>query len=105
MVTPPQIILNDQCVILDRVQSYKYLGITLTSNLSWSPHNSVHCNKTRKLTGLLYRRFYQHASSSTLLKLQYCSFIRPHLEYTSIVWNASLKGEIEQLEKVQKFAL
>ena len=102
MITPPQIILNG--VVLDRVQSYKYLGITLTSNLSWSPHISVCCNKTRKLIGLLYRRFYQHASSSTLLKL-YCSFIRPHLEYGSIVWNPSLKGEIDQLEKVQKFAL
>ena len=28
-----------------------YLGITLTSDLSWSPHISVCCNKTRKLIG------------------------------------------------------
>ena len=102
MLTPPQLILSG--VILDRVQSYKYLGITLTTNLSWSPHISVCCNKTRKLIGLLYRRFYQHASSPTLLRL-YCCFIRPHLEYASVVWNPSLKGEIDQLERVQKFAL
>ena len=99
---PPQLILNG--VVLDRVQSYKYLGLTLTSNMSWSPHINICCNKTRKLIGLLYRRFYQHASSSTLLKL-YCSFLRPHLEYASIVWNPSLKGEIDRLEEVQKFAL
>ena len=67
----PQLILNG--VVLDRVQSYKYLGVTLTSNMSWSPHINICCNKTRKLIGLLCRRFYQHASSSTLLKL-YCSF-------------------------------
>ena len=35
-----------------------------------------------------------------------CSFIRPHLEYTAIVWNPVLKGDniIEPLENVQKFA-
>ena len=56
------------------------------------------------LVSLLYRRFYMHASSSTLLKL-YTNFIRPHLEYSSAVWNPYLKGEIEALEKVQKYAL
>ena len=102
MSTPPQVILNG--VILDRVQSYRYLGITLTTNLSWSSHISDCCNKTRKLIGLLYWRFYQHASSPTFLRL-YCCFIRPHLEYASAVWNPNLKGEIDQLERVQKFAL
>ena len=102
MSTPPQVILNG--IILDRVQSYRYLGITLTTNLSWSSHISACCNKTRKLIGLLYRRFYQHTSSPTLLRL-YCCFIRPHLEYASAVWNPNLKGEIDQLERVQKFAL
>ena len=51
-----------------------------------------------------YRRFYRHASSPTLLRL-YCCFICPHLEYASAVWNPNLKGEIDQLERVQKFAL
>ena len=90
-------------VPLTRVYSYKYLGITLTSNLSWSPHINC-CNKTRRLIGLLYRQFYENATSPTLLKL-YCSFIRPHLEYAAIIWNPALKGNIESLENVQKFAL
>ena len=79
---PPQLTLNG--TILNRVNNYKYLGITLTSDLSWLPHISNCCNKTRRLIGLLYRQFQQHASSPTLLRL-YISFIRPHLEYTSIV--------------------
>ena len=101
-LTPPQLILSG--VVLDRVQNYKYLGITLTTNLSWCPHISACCNETRKLIGLLYRRFYQYASSPTFLRL-YCCFIHPHLEYTSAVWNPNLKGEIDQLERVQKFVL
>ena len=33
------------------------------------------------------------------------SFIRPHLEYSSGVWSPHLKGEVEAIEKVQKYAL
>ena len=99
---PPLLILNG--TVLSQVSSYKYLGVTFTSNLSWTPHITNCCNKTRRLIGLLYRRFYQHTNPSSLLKL-YRSFFRSHLEYASIVWNPHLKGEIDALEKVQKFAL
>ena len=58
----------------------------------------------RKLIGLLYRRFYQSSNSTTLLKL-YLSFVRPRLEYSSAAWSPYLKGEIEIIEKVQKYAL
>lgn len=44
------------------------------------PHITNCSNKARRLVGLLFRRFHQYSSSSTLLKL-YCSFIRPHLEH------------------------
>ena len=53
---------------------------------------------------MLYRRFYEHASSQTLLKL-YCSFIRPHLEYASIVWSPYLLKDKAAIERVQHFAL
>ena len=82
--------------VLDRVSSYKYLGVTISSDLSWSPHTTNCCNKTRRLTRLLYRRFYQHTNSSSLLRL-YRNFI--------CIWNSHLKDEIESLENVQKFAL
>ena len=84
--------------------SYKYLGITITPDLSWSPHISHICNKARRLIGLLYRHFYKHSSSHTLLKL-YLSYIRPHLEYLPHVWNPSFKGDIDIIESVQKYAL
>ena len=43
--------------------------------------------------------------TSVVARLHRTSFIRPHLDYASIVWNPHLKGEIESLENVQKFAL
>ena len=62
------------------------------------------CNKTRRLVGLLYRRFYRCTNSPSLLRL-YKSFVRPNLEYATIAWNPHLKGEIEAIENVQKFSL
>ena len=89
---------------LSYVEHYKYLGLIFCPNLSWSEHINFICNKARKLVGLLYRRFYEHANSQTLLKL-YCSFIRPHLEYASVVWSPHLAKDIMAIEKVQRFAL
>lgn len=99
---PPPILVENTPLLL--VNSVKYLGIQINSDLSWCPHVTNLCNKTRRLIGLLYRRFYKHAASSTLLQL-YKSFIRPHLEYCSVVWNPYLACDIESLEKVQRFAL
>ena len=88
---------------LECVQRYKYLGVIITSNLSWSEHIQSICNKSRKLVGLVYRQFYLNADSDTLH--QFClSCIRPHLEYAWTVWDPYLAKEKTLLEAVQKFA-
>ena len=89
---------------LDRVHSYKYLDVWLTSNLSWSTHITDVCNKARRQLGILYRKFYGNANCSTLLHL-YIAYVRPLLEYAVPVWDPHQQGHIDSLEKVQKFAL
>ena len=89
---------------LERVDTYKYLGLLISHDLSWSEHIRTICNKAKKLLGLLYRRFYQYADSNTLLQM-YISLIRPHLEYGSPVWNPYKAGDVRLIEGVQKFAL
>ena len=64
----------------------------------WSPY-ITNCCKTHILIGLLYRRFYWYTNSPV-----YWGYTKAS-DYTSIVWNPNLKGEIESLENVQKFAL
>ena len=88
---------------LDRVDSYKYLGVLVTDNLSWSPQVEAVCSKARRILGLLYRRFYGQASQESLKQL-YLSLVQPHLEYASQVWDPYLSKDKDALEKVQKFA-
>ena len=65
-LSPPPLELNG--TLLDRVSSYKYLGVTLNSDLSWSLHITNCCNRTRRLIGLLYRQFYQNTFPPYLLR-------------------------------------
>ena len=89
--------------VLDQVDMYKYLGILLNKDLSWSPHIDAICTKVRKIHGVLYRRFYQFCDSDVLRQL-YISLVRPHLEYACHVWAPHTSKDINELENVQKFA-
>ena len=94
------ILLNNEP--LEFVQHYKYLGVTVSHNLSWSHHIQDICKKARKVLGAIYHRISKNTNDSlTVLKL----YIRPHLEYAAQVWNPHLEKGIQGLEKVQKFAL
>ena len=84
---PTKLLINSEP--LERVYSYKYLGIQLTSDLSWSAHISTLCSKARQQLGMLYRKFYRYSDVDTLKQL-YVAFIRPHLEYATAVWDPHL---------------
>ena len=99
---PPTINLNG--IPLNRVTEFKYLGVLITADLSWTTHINMICTKARRLIGMLYRQFCQDADISTLKQL-YVSNIRPHLEYACQVWDPYLKRDIDLMESVQKFAL
>ena len=103
ITSPPQFhILNKP---LDRVSSYKYLGLLFTPKLSWSPHILSIIKRARHLIGLFYRHFYRSCPSSTLLSL-YKSLVLPILEYSCIIWNPlPTAGLSSLLKSVQHFAL
>ena len=89
---------------LEQVHTFKYLGVLISSSLSWSPHIDAVCTKARQLLGLLYRRFYGLIDTKGMTEL-YRALIRPHLEYAVPVWAPHLAKDIDKLEKVQKFGL
>ena len=55
--TPPPLYLRADSQ-LQQMDSVKYLGVILTSDLTWTEHITRICSKTRKLIGMLYRRFH-----------------------------------------------
>ena len=93
---------------LEQVETFKYLGVLLSPELSWSVHIESICTKALKLIGLLYRRFYGNVNQQSLYSL-YTTLVRPHLEYATPppppVWDPHLIKDITKLENVQKFAM
>ena len=89
--------------VLETVDTFKYLGLLISSDLSWTNHIENICSKARKHLGLLYRRYYRFSDQNTLLQL-YTSLVRPHFEYAAPVWDPHLQRNIQLLERTQKFA-
>ena len=94
--------LNGQS--LDKLSKYRYLGVVLTDDLTWSTHIGEITSKARKIIGLIYGQFYSVSSKQYLLQLN-TSLVRPHVEYASQVWDPFLIKDIKRLESVQRFAL
>ena len=88
---------------LELTPTFKYLGLLISSDLSWSSHIDNICSKAKRILGLLYRRFYRQSNEQTLRQL-YVSLVRPHLEYAAPVWSPHLHKDITILEKIQQFA-
>ena len=97
----PPLLLNH--VSLERVYSFKYLGLQFSPSMSWSNHISLVIIKAKRLLGLIYRHFYK-SSSNTLLSL-YVTLVRLILKYTSVILDPSSPSVSSSLEAVHHFAL
>ena len=93
-VPVPKLKLYSQA--LERVFEYKYLGVTLSFNLIMVTSRAEKIvAKTRRLTGMFYRQFYQWSDPEALIKI-YLSVIRPHLEYATPVRSPDLANQRHQ---------
>ena len=87
---------------LSRVDTAKYLGVSLSSNLSWNKHIEVTKNKGNRMLGLLKRNL--NVGSTEMRSLAYKTIVRPVLEYSSSVWDPYTSDNILILESVQRRA-
>ena len=88
---------------IEEVHTFKYLGLLLSSDMSWSPHIENICSKAKKILGLLYRQYYSHVDI-WVIRQMYISLVRPHLEYACTVWDPHKQKDVLSLERVQPFA-
>ncbi len=98
-VFPPLYMNNTQ---LRQVESHKHLGLTLSQSFSWDDHITDVCSKANKRIGILKRlsRTLSRRSKETV----YLSFIRPILEYGSVIYDGCSKKLENVLEGVQRQA-
>ena len=96
-VNYPNIMING--TIIDFVDSFNYLGITIDKHLSWKSHIHKISLKMSKIIGIMLK-MKNFISKDILLTLYYSLFM-PYLNYGILCW----KSKINSVVKFQKKAV
>jgi len=91
--------LTIQNKVLPNVNSVRDLGINVTNYLSPSDHVCDITTKAHKRASLIRRCFVSH--DTDLLVRAFKVYVRPLLEYNSVIWSPSTIQDIEAIERVQ----
>ena len=89
--------------IIDRVTSFKYLGITLDPNLTFNNHVETIRRKTIGKIKLL-SRVTPYMPEKLCFEL-YKSLIRPHFDYGDVVFDCLNQKDSLTLQKLQNMAI
>ena len=87
---------------LESVHTAKYLGVTLSSNMSWEPHINNITTKANKILGFLKRNL--QIKQEETKALAYKSMVRSNLEYCSTIWSPHTKKLKDKVEHTQRRA-
>ena len=82
------------------LDSTKFLGLYIDSQLNWKKHINHINNKLNKQCGIIY--LTRHCFNKKALKQIYHSLIYPHLTYCQIVWGATYISTLKPLITTQK---
>jgi hypothetical protein len=88
--------------VLSSVISAKYLGVTLSSDLSWSEHIAEVSKKANQKLGFIKRNL--RGSPLKCKVTAYLTLVRSGLEYAAPIWDPFLKKDINLLESTQRRA-
>ena len=77
----------------------KDLGVIITSNGKPSEQAAAAVSKANRILGVMRKTFRYF--DIRLFKIIYPTFVRPHLEFTSAVWNCLSVKDIKRIEGVQ----
>jgi hypothetical protein len=100
---PPPLTLEG--TVVDRVRTFKLLGVHVADDLKWQQHVDAIASKTA--SRLYYLKLLKRSGASVDdLLCFYTTVVRPILEYASPVWHSGLTvGQSDTLESLQKRAL
>ena len=88
--------------ILEVVTGARYLGVDISSGLSWNPHIDRITGNTNQTLGYIRRNI--KTKNQKVRETAYNTLVCPQLEYSTPVWDPSTKEKTRQLEKIQRRA-
>ena len=89
-------------ITLDEVEYEKDLGVYIDSKLSFETHVNNSVKLANKMTGIIKRNF-KFMGDQVFLNL-YKTLVRPHLEYSCVVWDPITLRDQRLVEGVQRRA-
>ena len=93
----PDIFLHDIPIV--RVTKHKHVGLWLESNLWWHYHIDEISTKASKRLNIL--NYFKYKLNRSRLESIYLTFIRPVMEYSSVVWAGAHQRDLDILDKIQ----
>jgi len=96
----PDLHLNK--VTLEKVSTYTQLGLVLNNRLTWDDHINSAVTKANKKMGLIWR--LRNEMPRYITETIYTHYIRPQLEYGSIIYNDCTQEQSHRLESCQRLA-
>ena len=72
-------------ILINFVENHKHLGLTLSSSAKWHVHIENILSSASKILGIM--RSNKFKLSRKALNNVYASYLRPVLEYASVVWD------------------
>lgn len=97
---------SDECnceTFIEKAETFKYLGLTLDTNLKWDAHISL---LVKKLRGFCYVfKQLREFLSIKILKQVYFALVESHISYGIIGWGGIYKNTLKNLETTQKLII
>ena len=96
----PELIINKEKI--ERINTFKLLGVIISSDLSWGPHVSYMLQKISKRYYIIFQLAKIGIAHHEIVMI-YCAIIRSVLEYACAVWHSGLSiAQSNDIERVQK---
>ena len=87
--------------VLEEVDEFRDLGLLTNHHLPWNSHIHIITSKANRILGLIKRTCRGWKDTETL-KTLYCTLVRLHMEYGSVVWSPYTSRNIDKLERIQQ---
>ena len=97
---PSQYLLHGQ--VLESVAGSKYLGVKISSNLSFNNHTQSITTSASRSLGFLTRNI--RTQNPALREMAYKTLVHSLVEYSSTVWSPYTDQNIDKLEMIQRRA-